>query len=291
MFEAEGAGAIRACIAGEISPQVAVSRMVLAGQGGTAIRAALDAAAPHPAVDAMRALLDGRTESLDALAAEVRAPTANHDASGHTPEAVVAQIAAFFDRAVRYSPEASVAIYSLGDGALLEAATAELVAWLEAQRLVGPETDVLDLGCGIGRLAAELGPRCRSVLGLDVSPGMVAEATRRLSGLPNVQVRQTAGQGLDMLDPASFDLVLAADCFPYLVQTGEAVARRHVLDAARALRPGGALAVLNWSYGGGPVRDAAQARSWAADAGLRVRLLNERPLPIWDATATVLVRE
>ena len=36
------------------------------------------------------------------------------------------------------------------------------------------------------------------------------------------------------------------DSFPYLMQAG--VAERHVAEAARMLRPGGALAILNLSY-------------------------------------------
>ena len=81
------------------------------------------------------------------------------------------------------SPEASVALYSLGDPAILAAATEEIVAWLVAERLLPADADVLDLGCGIGRVGG-VAPRCRSVLGLDVSAGMVAEATRRLLACP-----------------------------------------------------------------------------------------------------------
>ena len=84
-----------------------------------------------------------------------------------------------FDRAVALSPEASVAAYSLGDAGVLDRATAELLAWLNEERLLGLEKDVLDLGCGIGRVALAIAPRARSVLGLDVSPGMIDEAQRR----------------------------------------------------------------------------------------------------------------
>ena len=68
--------------------------------------------------------------------------------------------------------------------------------------------------------------------------------------------------------PAAFDLVLAIDSFPYIVQTGAAMAVRHVADAARVLRPGGALCILNLSYrndaGAGPGRRAAVGRSATA---------------------------
>ena len=273
------------CVAGRISPQVAVARLLLGGADVRAIRGALDASPAHPAVEAMRGLVARRTAALEGLAAEVAETIASHDASG---PAGIARIAAFFDRAVRHSPEASVALYSLGDPAILAAATAEILAWLTCQGVLRKGADVLDLGCGIGRVAAALAPECRSVLGLDVSPGMVAEASARLAGVPNVAVRHTSGADLDGLPPGAFDLVLAIDSFPYIVQAGAGL--RHVLGAARALRPGGALAVLNLSYRNDPAADLADATAWAEAAGMRLVLAETHPFRLWDGTAFVLVR-
>lgn len=275
------------CLAGRISPEVAVARMLLAGADTAAILRAADG--PHPAQQAVRALVAARATALDQLAAEVAATAAGHDASGSTPAEGVARIAAFFDRAVRHSPEASVALYSLGDPAILAAATAEIVAWLEAEALLSPAADVLDLGCGIGRVAAALAPRCASVLGLDVSPNMVREAATRLANLGNVIIARTGGEHLDALPPAAFDLVLAIDSFPYVVQTGPATALRHIRGAARALRPGGALCILNFSYRADDAADRADAEAWAADAGLALTCLG-RPFALWDGAAYVLRR-
>ena len=286
--------AVADCVAGRISPEVAVARMLLGGMDAAAIGGALDAAhagaGSGAAVAAMRALLAGRGGALDALAAEVAATAAGHDASGATPGEGVARIAAFFDRAVRHSPEASVALYSLGDPAILAAATNEIVDWLAAQGLLGAGADVLDLGCGIGRVAAALAGRCRSVLGLDVSAGMVDEAARRLAGMANVRVRRTGGEDLDGLEAGAFDLVLAIDSFPYIVQTGAETALRHVRGAARALRPGGALCILNLSYRGDPAADRADVEAWSAATGMAVREAGGRPFRLWDGAAFVLVR-
>ena len=128
------------------------------------------------------------------------------------------------------------------------------------------------------------------MLGLDVSPGMVAEAARRLAGVPNVAVRHTAGQDLDMLAPASLDLVLAIDSFPYIVQTGAGTALRHVEGAARALRPDGALCILNLSYRDDDAADHADAAHWAAATGMRVAHNGGQPFRVWDGTAFVLAR-
>lgn len=281
---------IKDCLAARISPEVAVARMLLAGVATEGIVAAL--ARHRPGAEdarwtAMAQLVDGRDAALDRLAAEVAATGADHDASG---EDGLARIAAFFDRAVAHSPEASVALYSLGDPAILAQATTEIVAWLHASRLLHAEADLLDLGCGIGRIAAALAPVCRTVLGLDVSAGMVAEARRRNAALPNVRFNQTAGRDLDALPGGAFDLVLAVDSFPYMVQAGPDVVGRHVSGAARVLCPGGALAVLNFSYRGDRAADRADAAALAAAHGFALEQDGTAPFGVWDGTAFVLRR-
>ena len=258
--------------------------MVLACTPAADIAAALDQAPSNdPRWAEMRALVAGRTEALDALAEQVRRTVANHSAEGATAAEGIGRIAAFFDTAVAFSPEASVALYSLGDPAILAAATQEIVDWLP----MPPGADVLDLGCGIGRVTAALAPRCRSILGLDVSPGMVAEARRRHPGL---RFDVTSGEGLDMLAPASLDLILAIDSFPYIVQTGPETVQRHVSGAALALRQGGALVILNLSYRGDPAADRADAASWAARHGFTLEMAGATPFRVWDGSAYVLRR-
>ena len=265
-----------------------MSQLLFQGATAAEIAAALAACPPHPKRDALLGLLRGRERQIDALAAEVAATAANHDASGPTEAAGIAKIAAFFDRAVAHSPEASVALYSLGDPAILAAATDEIMRWLESHALLAPAADVLDLGCGFGRLSAALGERCRSVLGLDVSAGMVEEARKRYGDRPNLRFAQTGGQDLDTLPDAAFDLVLAGDSFPYMVQAG--VAARHVAGAARILRPGGALAVLNLSYRNDERLDLADARCWAEAAGMDLVIADPRPFALWDGSAYVFRR-
>ncbi len=264
------------CLAGRISAPVAVSRMLLGGAGADAIVAAVQAAeTPGPAWQALAALVNGRNAALDKLAAEIRDTGSDHTAMGG-----VAGIAAFFDRAVAHSPEAGVALYSLGDPALLAAATAEIVDWLAAGQWLRPGVDVLDLGCGIGRVAAALAGRCRSVLGLDVSAGMVAEAQRRHGATAGLRFAVTDGRSLP---PGPFGLVLAVDSMPYILQAGAADAV--VAAAAQALAPGGALVVLNLSYGRSAEQDLADAQRWAN--GLTLTVAGGSPFSLWDGSAWV----
>ena len=285
-------------LAGRISAQIAVAHFLFEGLQAVQIEAALDAASLEAGsleaggdsrLDAIRALVAGRERQLDRLSAHVRSTVSDHHAHGATPSEGIARIAGFFDRAVEASPEASVALYSLGDPAILAAATGEVVDWLAEQGLLGPERDVLDLGCGIGRVAAALAGRCREVLGLDVSGGMIAEARRRHAWTANVSFEQTDGQGFDMVENAAVDLILAVDSFPYVIQTGEATVAAHLEGARRVLRPGGALALFNVSY---EVEhdDAALVTGWAERFGYELVVAGARPFRLWDGTASVLRR-
>jgi SAM-dependent methyltransferase len=273
-------------LSGRISAEVALARLLLAGASPDGI---VERLAPDetPRGRALLRVIAARRESLW----ELRAMFADLDHGEPTtePAEAVERIRRLFDRAVAVSPEASVAAYSLGDPTILAAATNEIVAWLDEERLIGPLSDVLDLGCGIGRVAASLTVRVRSVLGLDVSQAMIDEARRRGTA-PNLRFAVSSGADLAPVPTAAFDLVLAVDSFPYLMQAGQALAERHVADAARILRAGGALAILNLSYRGDPAADVADAARWAAAHGFAAIVLGDAPFKLWDGRAFLLRR-
>ncbi len=270
---------VRLHAAGSISAEVALARLILGGLDPDTLAARIRecgntelariANERRGRLRQLRALLN--SSGLDHARAETDAATA------------LATIRAGFDRAVALSPEASVAAYSLGDSTLLAEATDEIVGWIAALNLVGPETDVLDFGCGIGRVAALLAPRVRSVLGLDLSPGMIKEARRR-AGAGNLRFATTTGTDLADQPDAAFGLVLSVDSFPYVVQAGPECVRRHMADFARILRPGGTLAMLNLSYRG-LAHDADDARAWAASHALTLEQAGSLPFTLWDGRA------
>ncbi|MGJ7506305.1 class I SAM-dependent methyltransferase [Variovorax sp. GT1P44] len=190
-----------------------------------------------------------------------------------------------FDWSSQQSSEASVALYSLGSPTLLAAATDEIVVWLRQQGLLDHESDGLEIGCGIGRFEEALAPALRSITGVDLSPEMVARAQSRCQGLPNVSVRLSDGRDLAAFDDASFDLVLAVDSFPYLFQSGRALLARHFEESRRVLRPGGALAVFELSYGRSLEADRSDFAKLAAESMLDVVVAGEQPFHGWDGIA------
>jgi trans-aconitate 2-methyltransferase len=153
---------------------------------------------------------------------------------------------------------------------------------VERIALAGDE-DVLDGGCGTGRvtrLLAERVPR-GTVLGVDGSAQMVAEATRQLADLgPRVQVRQADLTDLVVDEPV--DLIVSTATFHWILDHDHLFARLRT-----ALRPGGRLV----AQCGGAGNIAATLRvthevAGAAPYAEHLAELPERWLFAGDATTT-----
>jgi SAM-dependent methyltransferase len=203
----------------------------------------------------------------------------------------IARCRRLFDASVAQSEESSVALYSLGNPALLAAATSEVVDVMENWGVLGPDRDALEIGCGIGRLMVPLSARVRAVAGTDVSAGMIAAATRRLDGLPNAHVRQTDGQDLAAFGDGSMDLVYSVDTFPYLVLAGPALVERHFTEVRRVLRPGGDFVLFNYAYGRSRADADGEVRELAQRAHLRMIRADAAPFHIWNGIGWLMRRD
>ena len=290
--------ALRGCLTGELPVASALTQLLIRAGGGETLTMLLDRvdAAIGPGEIATRRRLQALRRlhaehpaawtTIQAVLREVR-----HDAVAGDEARSVEAFALAFDRAAGVSPEASVALHSLGDPGRLALATDEVVRRMAEWGLLGPDRTVLDLGCGIGRFAAAIAGSVRRVIGLDISARMVAEAQRRCARLANVEIRRTSGRDLAGIGDATIDTILAADSFPYLVFAGPALVRHHVEEAARVLRSGGHLLILNHSYRGDVAADRRELGALAADCGFTLRRAGTRPFALWDGLAFHLVRD
>jgi len=107
---------------------------------------------------------------------------------------------------------------------------------------IGPDDEVLDVGCGIGNLALEAARTGATVTGVDIAPEMVANA-RRAAEAAGSPVRFMEGDAEDLpVETGSVDVVMSS--------FGCMFAPRHAVTAgelARVLRPGGRMGVAAWT--------------------------------------------
>jgi ubiquinone/menaquinone biosynthesis C-methylase UbiE len=98
---------------------------------------------------------------------------------------------------------------------------------------------VLDLGCGAGHTSLACAPHVAAVVGVDVTPQMVAAASAlaRERGAGNVEFRVADVQSLPF-DDESFDVVTSRVSAHHYADAPKAVA-----EAFRVLKPGGRLFV------------------------------------------------
>ncbi len=281
------AAILHAAARGELPPRIAFMRLCMESSTESELVLALEHAETKIPLEAdrlsgLKALHAAHPQAWTVVKSVLQAVA--HDTSGGAPEARVAAFATMFDQAVAASPEGSVALYSLGDAQALDAATAEVAELLLRLGLGGPNSALLEIGCGIGRFLKALSPHVGSITGLDISPAMVAEARKRCADFPNVTVDLATGLDLKAYPDARFSAVLAIDSFPYLVDAGFELALTHVREAHRVLKDGGTLTILNFSYRGDLTRDRADLEAVASACGLSIIESGTNPFALWDGT-------
>lgn len=116
-----------------------------------------------------------------------------------------------------------------GERALLGA----LLGLLDDDAVVG------DLGCGTGTASAALAGWAGRVVAIDSSPEMLDAARERLDDAPNVELRRGELEALPVAD-GELDAALLLLVLHYLPSPERALA-----EAARALRPGGRLLLVD----------------------------------------------
>jgi cyclopropane fatty-acyl-phospholipid synthase-like methyltransferase len=118
-------------------------------------------------------------------------------------------------------------------------ATGEEVAHRIADAVgLQPSEDVLEIGCGVGRIGWAMAPRSRSWTGCDISANMVAHSRRRLAEFQNVRLVLLQRCDLAQIESSSVDVVYCTNALPHMDQNERF---QYVCDAYRILRPRGRL--------------------------------------------------
>jgi SAM-dependent methyltransferase len=102
---------------------------------------------------------------------------------------------------------------------------------------VGPSDEVVEIGCGVGRMTRPLAVRGRHVRALDVSPRMLEVARRNCRELGNVEFLQGDGVSLGEIGDDSADACVSHVVFQHIPDPQ--VTLGYVREIGRVLRPGG----------------------------------------------------
>lgn len=148
----------------------------------------------------------------------------------------------------------------------------------------GEVRDLLDIGTGTGRIVQVCAPRVGRAIGVDLSREMlmVARSNLERAKLRNCMVRHGNMYQLP-LSGDSFDVVTVHQVLHYAEQPAEVIR-----EAARVLRPGGRLVVVDFlAHDVGQLRDEHAHRwlgfepdavkDWCRDAGLKSEAVSTLP--------------
>ena len=113
---------------------------------------------------------------------------------------------------------------------------ADLLALLA---LLDDRTVIGDLGCGTGAMTEALAPAVARVIAVDDSEAMLGAARARLEGVANAELRAGSLEALP-IDDGALDAAVLSLVLHYVPEPLPAL-----VEAARALRPGGKLLVVD----------------------------------------------
>jgi 2-polyprenyl-3-methyl-5-hydroxy-6-metoxy-1,4-benzoquinol methylase len=106
-----------------------------------------------------------------------------------------------------------------------------------AAAAIPPKGDVLDYGCGPGRISALLARHGYNVLGVDPSPGMISAAKQQVLDRVRARFEFCDSWSIDN-QIGAFDAIVCSSVIEYEAQPADLMCKFH-----RALRPSGALIV------------------------------------------------
>lgn len=147
------------------------------------------------------------------------------------------QYAATWDLLAGSREEACAAVAgSKKDEAEFRASAASTILNLLELACIRRSDQVLEVGCGVGRIGHEIATHCFAWTGADISANMLGHASIRLRGLRNVNLVRLHSVGLSEFEDNSFDVVYFTNMLMHLDEMDR---WQYVEEALRVLRPDG----------------------------------------------------
>jgi ubiquinone/menaquinone biosynthesis C-methylase UbiE len=96
--------------------------------------------------------------------------------------------------------------------------------------------NVLEIGCGIGRLSEFIAPKVEKLFAIDISEEMISQGRKRLNHINNIELYSTDGVSLP-LGSDSVEIVFSFIVFQHM--PSKEIVRKNMEEISRVLRVGG----------------------------------------------------
>jgi ubiquinone/menaquinone biosynthesis C-methylase UbiE len=137
---------------------------------------------------------------------------------------------------------AKIGVAGYTDENLFERSAHKSVKYLSEQMNITEECNVLEIGCGVGRVGKELARLCNHWTGLDACSKMISFAKDYLKGLTNITLFESNGYDLSEISSDSKDKVY---CIVVFMHLDEWERYNYIKESYRILKEGGKLLVNN----------------------------------------------
>lgn len=141
-----------------------------------------------------------------------------------------------WDGVARNMNEARVSVAGYSDDAEWERTGLESTELLVRLCEITSTDVVMEIGCGAGRIAHTLAPKCAKWIGGDVSVNMLGHAAQALQGVPNIELVALAGSDLRAIGDGTLDVAYCTVVFMHLDEWDRF---RYVSEMYRVLKSGG----------------------------------------------------
>ena len=116
-------------------------------------------------------------------------------------------------------------------------ATSEIIKFLDSNynyKLKNTD-NILDIGCGVGRLERFIAPYVKHIIGIDISNNMIKVAIDLLKNFKNVSFNETFGDG-SLKFVQEFDMIFSYGTFGFVEKN---VIENYIKSGYKCLKPGG----------------------------------------------------